>query len=503
MIVGNDFVHPRLLGIQHYHKPPLTYYITALGYKIFGLNEFGARFFLQLALLIQVLLTYKIGQVLFRDDKIAFSAAVIYFSFPIILMATNNLTTDAYLTTFILSGIYFWLLYKQRGKILGLYLTAIAVGLGFLTKGPVVFLPLLVFIISYRILNKKKTKVGIHHFLSVLVFLSISTPWFIANLTETPALWNYFFETHTIERALNAKDFNRDKPFWYFFAYTPLVGIPWFLFFLILLYRNRKDVLKNNLNLKLLLLNSGIILLLFSMFSSKLILYILPIFLFVALASAVFIQQASLKILKNFLLTYRILFLLLLLAVLGAVYLEKISMGPGMVSLLAVLVIIGVILPYSKLFRIPANQLLGISFLFSVILLMSFRFVANQNPYLINSTKSLAKEIKEIEEITGKNEVAVFDSRLSALPFYLQQKTINIHRSKFETKRETLFEKNKEFQNYYWDINNHRAQENLLSFLRDKRGVFLTKASKEFNDSIDDYLRGMNKKQADKWLIYY
>ena len=46
MLVNNDFINPTLLGIKHLHKPPATYYITALGYEIFGINEFGTRFFI-------------------------------------------------------------------------------------------------------------------------------------------------------------------------------------------------------------------------------------------------------------------------------------------------------------------------------------------------------------------------------------------------------------------------------------------------------------------------
>ena len=62
MALSNDFLHPRMLGIGHYHKPPVTYAITAMGYKLFGYSEFGARFFLAVALIIQLLLVYKMGK---------------------------------------------------------------------------------------------------------------------------------------------------------------------------------------------------------------------------------------------------------------------------------------------------------------------------------------------------------------------------------------------------------------------------------------------------------
>ena len=113
MVTTGDYLHPSLLGIHHYHKPPVTYQLTALGYQIFGVNEFGARFFLAVALLLQVFFVYKIGRLLFKNEKKAMASALIYFSFPVVLIAARNLTTDAFLTTFILWALYFWLLRKK------------------------------------------------------------------------------------------------------------------------------------------------------------------------------------------------------------------------------------------------------------------------------------------------------------------------------------------------------------------------------------------------------
>ena len=49
MLDTGDWIHPQLMGIYHYHKPPMTYWITAVSYKIFGVTPFAARFFLQLS----------------------------------------------------------------------------------------------------------------------------------------------------------------------------------------------------------------------------------------------------------------------------------------------------------------------------------------------------------------------------------------------------------------------------------------------------------------------
>ncbi|HEY4651774.1 MAG TPA: phospholipid carrier-dependent glycosyltransferase, partial [Pontibacter sp.] len=62
MLASGDWLHPRLLGILHYHKPPVTYMISSAGMAVFGINSFGVRFFLQISLLIQGVLVYRLGK---------------------------------------------------------------------------------------------------------------------------------------------------------------------------------------------------------------------------------------------------------------------------------------------------------------------------------------------------------------------------------------------------------------------------------------------------------
>lgn len=136
MLQSGDYINPELLGVFHYHKPPLTYYITTLGYRIFGVNEFGARFFLQIAIIVEILLVYGMAMLLYNNRKIAFTSGLIYFSMPIVLISSRNLTTDAYLTAFILGAVYCWQYYTTKGRTGSLYLFYLLSAMALLTKGP-------------------------------------------------------------------------------------------------------------------------------------------------------------------------------------------------------------------------------------------------------------------------------------------------------------------------------------------------------------------------------
>lgn len=105
MLVSGDWLHPRLLGIQHFHKPPLTYWLTAAGLAVAGPTAAGVRLLPALAVLLQVVLVYGLGRLFFHGNRaLALVAAVVYGTLPVVLISALNVTTDAYLATFELAA---------------------------------------------------------------------------------------------------------------------------------------------------------------------------------------------------------------------------------------------------------------------------------------------------------------------------------------------------------------------------------------------------------------
>ena len=45
MVVSGDWLSPQIYGQYWFDKPVFFYWLTALGFKIFGFTEFAARFF--------------------------------------------------------------------------------------------------------------------------------------------------------------------------------------------------------------------------------------------------------------------------------------------------------------------------------------------------------------------------------------------------------------------------------------------------------------------------
>lgn len=502
MVVSGDYVHPRLLEIQHYHKPPLTYWITAAGYKFFGINEFGARFFLQVSLIIQLLFVFKISLLLFKSEKIAFSSAIIYFSFPLVLIATRNLTTDAYLVTLILGSIYSWLVYKKKGKKLFLYVCYFLLGIGFLNKGPVSILPVLVFVATWKFIFKEKWSIKNHHILGIIIFALVSASWFIIVIREMPGLWDYFFLKHTVDRAVSAEVFHREQPFWYFLALAPLVGLPWFVYsFILFIKRNNIRDSGEKKKINMLAWTVTILFLLFSSFSSKLIPYILPVFPLIAIIGAYFLETTSTKIIRSFNTVYLIIITLWTISLIVLSQFDLINLNLS-VQLFLVLLAAGSIVYSRKYSTSEKSRLLGLTNFFAVYIIAAFALLGHQNPFLINSTKQLIFGLKERGLADAKN-IIIYDQSLSSAPFYLNRPTTSVYYQNNKIRREVQFERDSTYRKYYLDINDLEDSLKFGKMLRYGNNVFILKKNTSLPGELNQYLKKKDSTFAGNFKYYY
>src|SRR5664279_2591297 len=62
ILVRHDWVTLHENGIRYLEKAPLPYWGMALGYKLFGVNAFAARFTLHLSVLLLAFFLYQFGR---------------------------------------------------------------------------------------------------------------------------------------------------------------------------------------------------------------------------------------------------------------------------------------------------------------------------------------------------------------------------------------------------------------------------------------------------------
>lgn len=232
MIASGNYLEPRLNGILHFHKPPLPYWMVAAGFGLFGQNNFGARFFGVVFACLALLYLHRMARVLLRDDRKALHAALVFGTSLLFLVVARVASTEIYLVSFTVAS-QFYLFRRVYGErratdapLLGFFL-----GLGFLTKGHILFaftlLPYLaakIFDRAHRSLFRPAEIVA-----GTFVFLAVALPWYLLVAAKNPGLLPYFLQVHTVERIATDR-FHRYQPFWYFLYVLAGTFVPYVLF---------------------------------------------------------------------------------------------------------------------------------------------------------------------------------------------------------------------------------------------------------------------------------
>jgi 4-amino-4-deoxy-L-arabinose transferase-like glycosyltransferase len=171
-------------GELRFKKPILTYWGVLAGFKLFGVDAFGSRFFFLLAGAATVGLTYLLGKTVFGDRRIAGLAALISASNPILIFAATRSIPDVLLVlTLTGSALGFAGLLRdgEQAKSKFLWLLYLGLALAFEVKGlPAVALGgigilYLLFNPWQRISWKK-----LLYLPALLVALGIALFWFVA-----------------------------------------------------------------------------------------------------------------------------------------------------------------------------------------------------------------------------------------------------------------------------------------------------------------------------------
>jgi 4-amino-4-deoxy-L-arabinose transferase-like glycosyltransferase len=284
MFERGDLVTPYFNGQVFPDKPALMYWLMIVGYEMFGPTEFAARFWSAVFGVGSVLLTYRLGRLMFSPQAGLWAglALATNLNFAIIARAA---TPDSFLTFFTTLTLLVFVsgtakARQQSGQANDrnapwagqtrfepswtCYALAYAVmGLGVLTKGPVgVVLPTAIlglFLLVMRaepvaaidapgwrarvanlgrwlarVFSPKlflRTVWSMRPLTAVATVLAVAGPWYAWVTVETGGVWTRgFFGVHNFGRFLNAMENHRGPIFYYLIAVC--IGFfPWSVFF--------------------------------------------------------------------------------------------------------------------------------------------------------------------------------------------------------------------------------------------------------------------------------
>jgi 4-amino-4-deoxy-L-arabinose transferase-like glycosyltransferase len=186
MIASHDYLTVKINFIPFWEKPPLFIWMQVLSMKIFGVNEFAARFPDALCGIITLLVLFRTGTRIV-NKKFAITWVVLYGGSLLPFIYFKSGIIDPWFNLFIFMGIYqsYLFVVSDKNRTIKLAGSALFIGLAILTKGPVA---LLVFLISagiYLIIHKFKVRIRFTDFLVYLIVLSlVGGFWFILQILK-------------------------------------------------------------------------------------------------------------------------------------------------------------------------------------------------------------------------------------------------------------------------------------------------------------------------------
>ena len=185
MALSNDWVNLVAAGQDWLDKPHLPFWLAALSFKCFGINAFAYKLPAFICWLLGVWYTYQLA-VKICNKEIAKIACIIYITSLHAIIANFDVRAEAYLTTFIIAGIYH--IYRSMPQKWNWHLFAAAIfcAAAIMTKGIFVLVTILAGFVTFW-LYSKQWKQFIQ--LKWYVFLVLT---FIFILPEIYALYQQF-----------------------------------------------------------------------------------------------------------------------------------------------------------------------------------------------------------------------------------------------------------------------------------------------------------------------
>jgi hypothetical protein len=221
MLQRGDWIVPYLQNEPYLDKPPLLYWLVMISYRLCGIHDWAARLVPALAVHACILVVYLIGK-RSLGQRAAFHGALLLTLTPGLVGVGRLLTMDGLLALWVTLGLLCAFEATRLSSLkYGWWLAAaMAVGLGLLTKGPVVLLLVVPPLWLQRRLTPSGAPLPWSARLTFLgVALALALPWYIALSIASPEFATHFLWQHNVVRFL--QPFDHLEPVWY---YLPLLA---------------------------------------------------------------------------------------------------------------------------------------------------------------------------------------------------------------------------------------------------------------------------------------
>ncbi|MDA3901997.1 MAG: glycosyltransferase family 39 protein [Desulfuromusa sp.] len=197
MFSAGDWITPQIdAGVPFWGKPPLSIWLSAISFQLFGVNEFAARLPSFLLGVMVVSLIYAWAKQL-RGTGYALAAATILTTSAVFFISSGAVMTDPALllgTTLSMVAFYRAMTQQMQAGHLWGYLFFIGLAISLLAKGPVGLVLTLVPTGGWVLWQRrwKDCWQKLPWCKGLLLALALGLPWYLLAERETPGFLEYF-----------------------------------------------------------------------------------------------------------------------------------------------------------------------------------------------------------------------------------------------------------------------------------------------------------------------
>ena len=197
MVQENDFLSLFKGPEEYLDKPHMHYWLAALSFKLFGINEWAYRIPGILSTLLGAYSCFGLGKLLYNRNT-GKLAALVFMTAQTIMLSAIDVRTDAVLTGFTIFAIWHLVAYIEHSKVQSIIWGAFGAGIAFSTKGQIAILVIGFPILCHLAYTRKWISLINWKVLVAVVIFAI---------TITPMLYAYYhqFDLHP-EKVIRGKD---------------------------------------------------------------------------------------------------------------------------------------------------------------------------------------------------------------------------------------------------------------------------------------------------------
>ncbi len=176
MVLSGDYINLRVQGYDWLDKPHFPFWVTALSFKLLGINAFAYKIPAFLFWLAGAYYTYALAKKIY-DRQVAKLSVLIYISAEHLIISNNDVRAEPYLTGLIIAATYYYYRTYKENKWILVLPGSLFLGMATMTKG--IFIPAMVcsgFIVEWIIKKKWSEFLKFRWWLAILLLLIFISP---------------------------------------------------------------------------------------------------------------------------------------------------------------------------------------------------------------------------------------------------------------------------------------------------------------------------------------